>query len=162
MDNNHLDIESVNKFESMLKTNSLLFFDSNEFEEITMYYIDMGNISLAKKANDLSLSQYPDSVSLNLITTEILLLENDLKRAYCVVTYNSLSAVEAVVRGIPVIATNNMSMVWPIAHKDFSQIEALNYNIDLQDWQNKIAYTMWNREEVKGGETWAHLKPVYF
>ena len=53
-------------------------------------------------------------------------------------------------------------MVWPIAHKDFSQIEALNYNIDLQDWQNKIAYTMWNREEVKGGETWAHLKPVYF
>ncbi len=89
-------------------------------------------------------------------------LENDLKRAYCVVTYNSLSAVEAVVRGIPVYATNDMSMVWPIAHKDFSQIEKLNYNIDLQDWQNKIAYTMWNREEVKSGEAWAHLKPVYF
>ena len=40
MDNNNPNIESVNKFESMLKTNSLLFFDSNEFEEITMYYID--------------------------------------------------------------------------------------------------------------------------
>lgn len=92
MDNNNLNMESVNKFESMLKTNSLLFFDSNEFEEITMYYIDMGNISLAKKANDLSLSQYPDSVSLNLITTEILLLENDLKRAEQIV--NQLYKIE--------------------------------------------------------------------
>ena len=89
-------------------------------------------------------------------------LEKDLQRAYCVVTYNSLSAVEAVVRGIPVFATNNMSMVWPIAQKNFSQIEELNYNIDLQDWKNKIAYTMWNREEVKNGHTWAHLKSVYF
>ena len=55
MGKNDLNIESVNKFESMLKTNSFLFFDSNEFEEITMYYLDMGNISLAKKANDLSI-----------------------------------------------------------------------------------------------------------
>jgi len=92
MDNNHLNLESVNKFESMLKTNSILFFDSNEFEEITMYYIDMGNISLAKKANDLSLNQYPDSVSLNLITTEILLLENDLKKAEQIV--NQLYEIE--------------------------------------------------------------------
>ena len=92
MGKNNLNIESVNKFESMLKTNSFLFFDSNEFEEITMYYLDMGNISLAKKANDLSLNQYPNSVSLNLITSEILLLENDLKKAEKIV--NQLYEIE--------------------------------------------------------------------
>ena len=89
-------------------------------------------------------------------------LQKDLKKAYCVVTYNSLSAVEAVTQGIPVFAANNMSMVWPIAHKKYNQIEKLSYNIDIQDWKNKIAYTMWNKQEVKDGETWAHLKPVYF
>lgn len=89
-------------------------------------------------------------------------LEADFKRAYCVVTFNSLSAIEAVTRGIPVFAVDNMSMVWPIAHRDFSQIENLNYEIDLQGWKNKIAYTMWNRKEVSKGETWAHLRSVYF
>ena len=89
-------------------------------------------------------------------------LERDLSSAYCVVTFNSLSAVEAVTRGIPVYALDYGSMVWPIAHKDFSKIENLNYDIDLQDWKNKIAYTMWNKQELKSGEVWAHLKGVYF
>ena len=89
-------------------------------------------------------------------------LEADFNRAYCVITYNSLSGVEAVTRGIPVYALDNMSMVWPIAHRDFSQIEKLDYTIDLQDWKNKIAYTMWNRKEVSSGDAWAHLKHVYF
>ena len=85
-------------------------------------------------------------------------LDQDLANAYCVVTFNSLSAVEAVTRGIPVYALDYGSMVWPIAHKDFSQIENLDYNISLQDWKNKIAYTMWNKHEVKRGDMWAHLK----
>lgn len=89
-------------------------------------------------------------------------LLEDLKNAHCVVTFNSLSAIESVVQGVPVFALDKGSMVWPIAHKDFSQIENLNYNIDLQNWKNKIAYTFWNKHEVKSGETWAHLKPVYF
>jgi hypothetical protein len=89
-------------------------------------------------------------------------LDKDLTNAHCVITYNSLSGVEAVEAGIPTFAMDDGSMVWPVAHKDLSQIENLNYNIDLQDWKNKIAYTMWNKEEVMSGECWAHLKPVYF
>mgnify|MGYP000891989188 FL=1 len=41
---------SLSKFESMLKTNKILFFDSEEFEEIILHYLDMGKASLAKKA----------------------------------------------------------------------------------------------------------------
>ena len=41
---------SLSKFESMLKTNKVLFFDSEEFEEIILHYLDMGKASLAKKA----------------------------------------------------------------------------------------------------------------
>ena len=72
---------SISKFESMLKTNSFLFFDSNEFEEIIIYYLDIGNLSLAKKANSLALKQYPNSTSLSILQIEILLLYNEIENA---------------------------------------------------------------------------------
>lgn len=87
---------------------------------------------------------------------------DDLKDAYCVITYNSNSAVEAVCEGIPIFALNSGSAVYDIAHTDLSQIENLNYNINISNWCNRIAYTMWTDSEVANGETWAHLKPVYF
>ena len=73
--------QSIFKFESMLKTNSFLFFDSNEFEEIIVYYLEIGNASLAKKAVSLALKQYPKSTILSLLHIEILLLNNDLIEA---------------------------------------------------------------------------------
>lgn len=89
-------------------------------------------------------------------------LYDDLKIAYCVVTYNSNSAVEAVCEGIPIFALDKGSTAYDIAHTDISQIEKLNYNVNIDEWCNKVVYTMWSNEEVKNGETWAHLKPVYF
>ena len=38
----------VSRFESMLKTNEIQFFDASEFEEIGQYYIDAANLSMAK------------------------------------------------------------------------------------------------------------------
>ena len=72
---------SISKFESMLKTNSFLFFDSNEYEEIIVYYIEIGNIFLAKKAISLALKQYPDSTILSLLHIEVLLLNNEVVKA---------------------------------------------------------------------------------
>lgn len=45
---------SLSKFESMLKTNKVLFFDSEEFEEIILHYLDMGKAALAKKSLEIS------------------------------------------------------------------------------------------------------------
>ena len=89
-------------------------------------------------------------------------LSADLARAYCVVSFNSNSSVEAAIEGIPVFSLNDGSMTYPISHKKLSQIEKIDYNIDITNWQNKIAYTMWNKPDVISGECWEHLKPVYF
>lgn len=89
-------------------------------------------------------------------------LERDLARAYCVITYNSLSAVEAVTRGIPTYAFDDGSMIWPIAHKDITQIENLKYDTDITQWCYDIAYTQWTIEENRKGISWAHLKPLVF
>ena len=53
------------KFESMLKTNKILFFDSEEFEGIIIHYLDEGKVSLAKKALKLALEQHPTLLDLN-------------------------------------------------------------------------------------------------
>ena len=36
----------LSKFESMLKTNNVFFFDSTEFEEIIQHYLENGKIRL--------------------------------------------------------------------------------------------------------------------
>jgi len=77
-ENNNL---SLTKFESMLKTNNVLFFDSAEFENIIYHYLENGKISLARKAIKLGLQQHPTSVNLRLFQTEIFILEDKLDDA---------------------------------------------------------------------------------
>lgn len=72
---------SLSKFESMLKTNSVYFFDSIEFEEIVHYYLDSGKNSLAKKAINLGLKQHPNSVMLKLLRAELLIFDEEFDKA---------------------------------------------------------------------------------
>ena len=69
---------SLSRFESMLKTNSVLFFDSEEFEDIIHYYLENGKIALAKKATKLGLEQHPTSTNLKLFQVEMYIFENEL------------------------------------------------------------------------------------
>jgi len=72
---------SLLKFESMLKTNSVYFFDLGEFEEIIIHYLDSGKHALAKKAVNLGLEQHPSSVNLKLMQVELLIFDNELENA---------------------------------------------------------------------------------
>ncbi len=77
-DNNNLPLT---KFESMLKTNHVLFFDSEEFENIIHHYLNQGKIALAKKAIKLGLDQHPTSINLRLFKVEINVFEDKLTEA---------------------------------------------------------------------------------
>lgn len=77
-DDNNL---SLTRFESMLKTNSVLFFDSNEFENIIHHYLENGKIALAKKAIKLGLEQHPASINLKLFQIEVFIFEDKLDQA---------------------------------------------------------------------------------
>ncbi|GAA4290851.1 tetratricopeptide repeat protein [Aestuariibaculum suncheonense] len=77
-ENNNLPLT---KFESMLKTNHVLFFDSEEFENIIHHYLNQGKIALAKKAIKLGLDQHPTSVNLRLFKVEVYVFENKLVEA---------------------------------------------------------------------------------
>jgi tetratricopeptide (TPR) repeat protein len=75
------DSLSLTKFESMLKTNNILFFDSEEFENIIHHYLNQGKMSLAKKAIKLGLEQHPTSINLRLFKVEVYVFENKLVQA---------------------------------------------------------------------------------
>jgi tetratricopeptide (TPR) repeat protein len=77
-DNNSLPLT---KFESMLKTNHVLFFDSEEFENIIHHYLNQGKIALAKKAIKLGLDQHPTSINLRLFKVEVYVFEDKLIEA---------------------------------------------------------------------------------
>lgn len=71
----------IAKFESMLKTDDVYFFDAEDFEDIIHHYLNNGKVSLAKKAIKIGLQQHPDSIELKLLHVEVLVFENKLDQA---------------------------------------------------------------------------------
>jgi len=78
---NELPEKSVLKFESMLQTDQVYFFDSEEFEEITHHYLNHGKVNLGKKAVEMGLQQHPNSIELQLLHIEILVYEDQYEEA---------------------------------------------------------------------------------
>jgi tetratricopeptide (TPR) repeat protein len=73
--------QPIAKFESMLKTDDVYFFDAEDFEDIIHHYLNNGKISLAKKAIKIGLEQHPDAIDLTLLHIEVLVFENNLEPA---------------------------------------------------------------------------------
>ncbi|MEZ4809147.1 MAG: tetratricopeptide repeat protein [Allomuricauda sp.] len=76
LDSNEFPDKSISKFESMLKTDDVYFFDAEDFEEIIHHYLNNGKISLGKKAIQIGLEQHPNSLELKLLWVEVLTFED--------------------------------------------------------------------------------------
>ncbi len=75
------DNKSLKRFEKMLKTDSVYFFDSSEFDRIIKYYIDNGKINLARKAISLGEQQHPNIIGLRLLKAELFIIEEKFSEA---------------------------------------------------------------------------------
>lgn len=71
----------VTRFEQMLKTNQVYFFDAVEFETIIQFYIDTGEINLAKKALKMGINQHPIHTDLLLLKSELHILDGSHEEA---------------------------------------------------------------------------------
>ncbi|AUC15531.1 hypothetical protein BTO06_10430 [Tenacibaculum sp. SZ-18] len=83
---------SLSRFESMLKTNDVYFFDATEFEEIVQHYLNIGKHTLAKKAIHLGLDQHPHSIALKLLKVEVFIFDDNFEDAVKLI--NQIEAVE--------------------------------------------------------------------
>ncbi len=87
--------KSVLKFESMLKTDDVYFFDAEDFEEIIHHYLNQGKVALGKKAIQIGLQQHPHSAELKLLKVEVLVFED------------AFSEAEAILDELQQVDTNN-------------------------------------------------------
>jgi len=81
LDANERPDQAIHKFESMLKTDDVYFFDAEDFEEIIHYYLNEGKATLGKKAIEIGLQQHPHSAELKLLRVEILVFEDRFDEA---------------------------------------------------------------------------------
>lgn len=83
-------------------------------------------------------------------------LKQDLENAFCCVTINSNTGVDATMAGVPVVTLDRGAMAWDIAGHDVKDA-LIPKRPDRTQWAWNMAYTQWNEDEVRRGEAWAHL-----
>lgn len=83
-------------------------------------------------------------------------LHDALDWAQCVVVWNSTSGIDAVIRGVPVIAFSRNAMVRPLSSSTQLEMKHLSYP-DRKNFFAKLAYSQWTREEMRSGLPWKHL-----
>ena len=80
-------------------------------------------------------------------------LDEALKKAAIVVTFNSNSGVDALLAGVPVYAEDEGSMVYHAASHTVGQ----TLFPDRRQWAHDLAYCQWTQDEYRSGEAIAHL-----
>ena len=78
--------------------------------------------------------------------------------AYCVITYNSNSATDAVLNGIPAIGVDRGSLAWDMVQHE---ITLEQFMPDRTQWLYDLGYKQWTLKEIADGEAWEHLKRRY-
>ena len=84
-------------------------------------------------------------------------LEKDFNDAWCVVTFASGSAVDAVLAGIPSIACDSGNMAWEVSSHLLSEVEN-PYRGSRKDWINKIVHCQFSVKELEDGTCWEHVR----
>lgn len=73
--------EVVKRFEEMIENNEETFFDTDEYEEIVSYYLEIGDFQYAELAINKALKLYPDSVNLKIKELDLFVERNDFRQA---------------------------------------------------------------------------------
>ena len=81
-------------------------------------------------------------------------LETDLRQCGRCVTFNSNTAVEAVLAGVPTVACDPGSMAWDVTSHDPIGDPV---RPDRSRWAARLAWKQWTLEEMQSGECWARV-----
>lgn len=85
-------------------------------------------------------------------------LTQDLDNAWALVNHNSSPAVAAVIRGIPVISTDQQrSQAREVSSSDLAQIESPPM-FDRDQWLRRLAQFHWSHEDLWTGRAWTHMR----
>lgn len=81
-------------------------------------------------------------------------LHKDLDGARYAITYNSNSAVEAVLAGVPTICFDMACAAWPVCSHTLGEI----VRPDRTKWLNELTWRNWTLDEIRSGAMWEFMK----
>lgn len=84
-------------------------------------------------------------------------LKEAFSGAALVVTFNSNTAVESVLAGIPTVATDRGSMAWDVSGHAPGDV----LTPQRMAWASELAWKQWTLEEMSSGECWARVGEVH-
>ena len=84
------------------------------------------------------------------------LIQEDLAKAHCTVSYTSGSSIDSILEGVPVITNSEYNFVWPISSHSLEDIENPKCG-QREQLLYDLAYAQWSVEEIKEGKPWHHL-----
>lgn len=113
---------------------------------------------LHQRGHDVLFRPHPDAKnvrvrgSMRSVSKE---LSADLSGASVTVTYNSNSAVESVLAGVPTITLDKGSMAWEVCSHS---LEEAVCTPDRTSWAHSLAWRQWLPDEIASGRAWPHVK----
>ncbi|MFX4223542.1 MAG: hypothetical protein ACMVO3_22720 [Thalassobaculum sp.] len=70
-----------------------------------------------------------------------------------VVVYNSNSATDAVLAGVPAITIDRGAVTWSVTGHELHQ----TFTPDRTQWAHDIAWAQWSPDEISRGDAWEHI-----
>jgi hypothetical protein len=86
--------------------------------------------------------------------------EEDIVNARCVVTYSSGLSIDAILAGVPVIATDPGNFAYNISSNFAEEVvdpKCAEPNL-VKHWLYNLAYCQWSEDEMFNGTCWRHLQ----
>jgi len=87
---------------------------------------------------------------------------DDLKNAYCTVSFTSGSSIDSIVAGIPTLATDPGNFAFDISSRCISEINNLRLAAEheIRQWLYGLSYSQWSVDEMENGDVWRHFFPI--
>ncbi len=93
----------------------------------------------------------------NIYLSENFKIEDDLDNSRCCITFSSGSAIESLLYGVPVVATDKRSFVYEIVENDFGKINNLKIP-NLNTLKSSLSFTHYSFNEILDGTCWENIK----
>lgn len=86
-------------------------------------------------------------------------LSDQLKGVGVCVTYNSGSAIDCILHGVPTVTTDQGSLAWPVSWHWIDDLESIEMPDEGQvnQWLHTMANCQWNLAEMRSGRAWQHV-----
>lgn len=81
-------------------------------------------------------------------------LADALSGAAVVITWNSNSAVDAVLAGVPAVTIDPGAMAWPVTGRRIGDLA----RPDRAEWANRVSWCQWSPDELESGVWWDRMK----